>query len=111
MKPCGAKTRAGGPCQRAAMPNGRCSKHGGKSLVGPAAPGFRHGRYSKLLPVQLAARFDEAKADPELLGLRDEIALVDARIADVLERMERGESSKTWSNLQYCARGLRKAVT
>ncbi len=55
MKHGGAKTRAGGACRRAAMPNGRCSKHGGKSLVGPAAPAFRHGRSSKLLPARLAA--------------------------------------------------------
>jgi hypothetical protein len=92
------------------MVNGRCSKHGGKSLVGPAAPGFRHGRYSKLLPAQLAARYTEAQVDPELLGLRDEIALIDARINDVLQRMDRGESSATWETLQKLARGLRRAV-
>lgn len=46
---CGARTRAGTPCERAPMPNGRCSKHGGKSLRGAASPRFKHGYYSKCL--------------------------------------------------------------
>jgi hypothetical protein len=29
------------------MPNGRCSKHGGKSLAWFAHPNYKHGRYSK----------------------------------------------------------------
>lgn len=40
---CGAKTRAGSPCQQPAMTNGRCRLHGGKS---PGAPrGDRNGNY------------------------------------------------------------------
>ena len=51
---CGAKTRAGTPCRAAAMPNGRCRMHGGKS-TGPRTPEgiqrirasrTKHGRYS-----------------------------------------------------------------
>lgn len=52
---CGAKTRAGTPCRSAAMPNGRCRLHGGKS-TGPKteagkaairASRTKHGRYSQ----------------------------------------------------------------
>ena len=52
---CGAKTRRGTPCKRAALPNGRCRLHGGLS-TGPRtedgrkrmqAAKTRHGRYSK----------------------------------------------------------------
>jgi hypothetical protein len=32
----------------------------------------------------MAAKYQEAEHDPELLSLRDEIALVDARLADLL---------------------------
>lgn len=32
---CGAKTRSGGPCRNAAMANGRCRMHGGKSTGPP----------------------------------------------------------------------------
>lgn len=54
-KRCGATTRAADrhPYQKWAMTNGRCMFHGGKSLVGMASPRFRHGRYSKLLPLNL----------------------------------------------------------
>ena len=82
---CDAKTRAGTPCRRAPMPNGRCSKHGGKSLAGIASPRFTTGRWSAVLPTRLAARYQAAQADPALLAARDEVALVDARIAEVLE--------------------------
>jgi glucans biosynthesis protein len=45
---CGARTRSGGTCKAAAMPNGRCRMHGGRS---PGAPignknAWKHGRYS-----------------------------------------------------------------
>ena len=37
LKRCEAKTRSGKPCQRWAMPNGRCYLHGGAS-TGPKTP-------------------------------------------------------------------------
>ena len=50
---CGARTRAGGRCQRNAMPNGRCYVHGGPS-TGPKRPNTKtnaitHGIYVKRL--------------------------------------------------------------
>lgn len=47
---CGAKTRAGGSCRQAAMPNGRCRMHGGPNPgapFGPANGAWRHGRMSR----------------------------------------------------------------
>lgn len=35
MAACGAKTRAGGPCKRASLANGRCNLHGGKATGAP----------------------------------------------------------------------------
>src|SRR4051812_28697546 len=96
---CGAKTRNGAPCRTRPMPNGRCRMHGGKSLSGPASPTFTTGRHSKYLPARLLARYQEMTQDAELLALRDEIALIDARISDVLQRVERGESSRIWREL------------
>lgn len=99
-KICGAKTRAGGLCQRAPTHNGRCHLHGGKSLAGAASPRFKHGRYSKYLPARLVERCEQAQEDQKLLELRDEIALVDARIADLLLRVDNGESGQLWQELQ-----------
>jgi hypothetical protein len=61
--------------------------HGGKSLIGPAQPQFKDGRYSKLLPRGLAQKYVNALGDPEWLALKDEIALNEARLGDALEKL------------------------
>lgn len=96
---CGAKTRSGKPCgNTAVLANGRCRMHGGKMPVGAALPQFKTGRYSKYLPERLMERYQQAAADPELLALRDEIALIDARLNDLLSRVEAGEAGVLWEN-------------
>lgn len=97
---CGAKTRRGTTCQRPPMPNGRCYLHGGKTPAGLASPQFKTGRYSKVLPARLAARYQEALTDTTLLELREEISLLDTRLADVLNRVESGESGEVWRLLR-----------
>lgn len=99
-KLCGAKTRAGGTCKQPAMSNGRCRYHGGKSLIGPASGTFKTGRYSKMLPTRLAARYQEAANDPDLLAMREDIALIDSRLADILGRVDTGESGSLWKQAQ-----------
>ena len=93
-----------------AMTNGRCRIHGGKSLIGQASGTFQTGRYSKLLPARLAARYQEAQSDVNLLALRDEIALLDARLGDVLGTVDTGESSKIWKELQAVNGELQVAI-
>lgn len=97
---CHAKTRSGAPCRGQAMLNGRCRMHGGATPAGVALPHFRTGRRSRDLPARLAARYQEARSDPQLLELREGIALVDARIADLLARVDAGESGARWRALQ-----------
>ncbi len=98
--PCGAKTRKGGTCQQPAMPNGRCRLHGGMSLAGVASPTFKHGRRSKYMPVRLVEHYKEGLSDPELLNLQDEIALIDARLNDVLGRVDTGEAGAIWRRVR-----------
>ena len=88
------------PCGRPPMV-GRtvCYHHGGMIPRGSALPQTKTGRYSKHLPTRMASRYQEAQADPELLVLRDEIALLDSRLADVLSRVDSGESGALWSEL------------
>ena len=99
MRECGAKTRGGGTCKQAALPNGRCHYHGGKSPAGIASGTYKTGRYSRYLPARLAGRYAEAQADGALLELRDDIALTDARLADLLGRVDSGESGALWQRL------------
>lgn len=94
---CGAKTRSGSPCRRApATGRTRCKLHGGATPLGAASPSFKDGRHSKYLPARLLERYNEAAADPELLNLSAEIALIDARLGEVLGRVDKGESGAAW---------------
>jgi hypothetical protein len=95
---CTAKSkRSQQQCRRHATPGRRvCHIHGGKSPIGPAHYKHRTGRYSKFLPSRMAAVYDDVRNDPKLLELRDDIATVDARIIDLLQRVETGEAGSLW---------------
>lgn len=97
---CGAKTRSGAPCKGKAMSNGRCRMHGGKSLSGIASPRYKHGRYSVHLPARMAADYEASLDDPDLLSLRTQIAVTEARWRDLLKRVDTGEAGQIWSELQ-----------
>ena len=99
---CTAKSkRSGVQCKRApAIGRAVCAMHGGKTPVGPASPHWRDGRHSKVLPKRLLDRYLEALADPERLSMNDELAVVDARLSDVLGRVDSGESGTLWRELR-----------
>lgn len=97
---CGATTRNGTPCKTRAMSNGRCRMHGGQARSGIASGTFKDGRYSKYIPSRLAARYQDAADDPTLLQLGHDVALVDARLADLLGRVDSGESGSLWRAVQ-----------
>jgi len=44
--------------------------------------------------------YERARNDPQLLENREEIALVDARIQDLLRRVDTGESGLAWAKAQ-----------
>lgn len=103
QKECGALARTTGkPCKAPAMVNGRCRKHGGKSLAGPAAGNYRTGVWSKILPVRLAARQKVGAKDPRLLELRQEIALVDTIVTDLMVDHKLGTSQEWYEELRIC---------
>lgn len=86
-----------------------CAIHGGATPSGIALPQTTHGRYSKHLPTRLSSRYEAAVRDPELLALREDIALLDARLADVLGRVDTGESGRLWQALLDAKRDYIKA--
>ena len=73
-----------------------CRLHGGKSLRGVAAPWYKTGKYSKELPTQLAAQYQEALRHPEIHALVDEIALGETRLRKLLERIEHNDLGQAW---------------
>jgi Flp pilus assembly protein TadD len=97
--------KTGEQCKRRAVTGMKvCQVHGGATPRGIASPHYKTGRYSKVLPTRLAARYAEAEHDPQLLELRSEISLTDARLADLLVRVDSGESGALWQAL-LTARG------
>ena len=76
-----------------------CSVHGaGKGKKRGGRP-ITTGRYSKLLPYDLLERYEASRNDPELLNLRDEIALLDAHIQDLTGHLSSGGPA-TWSQVE-----------
>ena len=107
---CGARTRAGAPCRQPGTgAGGRCRLHGGASLSGAASPSFRHGRYSRFLPARLLDRYVAAQTDPERLSLLAQLALLDARLSNVLSRVDSGETGGTWRALRQTYSALEAA--
>jgi hypothetical protein len=82
------------------MPNGRCRLHGGAAPRGVGHYAFSTGRHSRYLPTRLASRYQQALSDPDLLSLRDEVALLDTRISTVVEALEAGESAEGWAEIR-----------
>ncbi len=97
--------------QYAILGSAKCHYHGGKTPVGMASPQFKTGRYSKYLPARLADRYHEAAQDPELLALRDDIALLDSRLAELVQRVDTGESSELWESFKKTLRAYGKVRT
>jgi hypothetical protein len=85
----------------------KCRFHGGATPRGPANPNFKHGKYSKYLPANIAAKYAEAKSDPELIEYTDAIALLDARCRLLLES---AESRMLWADTAKAFRELEAAI-
>lgn len=84
--------------------------HGGKTPVASGLPQTRHGRYSSYLPARLSGKYEQSKSDPDLLALREEVSIVDSRIAELLERIDTGESKTQWELLRSAHGQLQQAV-
>lgn len=87
-----------------------CYHHGAVALIGPASPGWRHGKYATVLPGRMVDAYQAAREDPALLSLREEIAFIDARLAELVKQLESGESAGAWSGVQHWFERLREAM-
>jgi len=76
-----------------------------------AHPSFKHGKYSTVLPRRMSAAYEASQNDEALLALTHEIHLLDARIADVLSRVDSGESGNIWRSLVAANVELNRART
>jgi hypothetical protein len=70
--------------------------HGAGNKAKPGGRPIVHGRYSKYLPSNVLIRYEEGLADPALMQQKDEIALLGARIIEIIARLNTGESPFAW---------------
>jgi hypothetical protein len=104
-------SRRGQQCEHASLRGKNvCRNHGGLSRRGILAPNFKTGRYSKDLPTRLIANYEAFLSDPELLSIRESIALYDARLLDLFKRVDTGESGKLWSDTAAAWKMLKEAM-
>lgn len=92
----------------------KCNSHGGGSPRGIASPHFKHGAFSrhiKILPERMRADFTASMKDRNQLALNPEIALIDARIADVAKRVDSGEGGTIWERLENAWSQFESAMT
>ncbi len=110
---CNAKLRKSNPpryCARYPMPNGRCHLHGGKSLKGPASGTYRGKGYSRYFPgKKLGKIFARSFEDPELMRLRNDLAIVATRLVELIQSLNSGQSGTLRKRLRKKYRELRRS--
>jgi hypothetical protein len=108
---CKAKSkRTGEQCRRRAVTGYEvCQVHGGVTPSGVASPHWKTGAQSRIMPTRLLERYGESLTDPDLLALRKEIALCDARLDDLLQRVDTNEAGALWSGLRQAYNNLTAA--
>lgn len=93
--------RSGNQCQNPPKTGSNvCRMHGANSLKGMAHPNFKDGRKSKYMPVAMLDAYRDASGDPDLISLREDIIVLDARVASMLQRVESGESMQTLEDIR-----------
>jgi hypothetical protein len=75
---------------------GRCKRHGGASLKGAGHPRATDLRSSRYVPKWLADDYEASLRREDQLALDEQIATIDARIAEVFRGMPDGAGSDLW---------------
>ena len=100
---CGAplKSKPEVLCTRSAEPGkNRCKAHSDHLKRGVENLQWRTGRYSKSLPSMLGVMYEEAQDDPSLMELRDDVALLDTRINNILAQLSEDTGGARWVSLK-----------
>ena len=92
---CHAKSKqTGEQCKQRVMPAMRvCYYHGGKARVGIANPNFKHGKTSRYMPMHLLERYEASLGDEKALEQKEELAIIESKIADLLETIKENDNA------------------
>jgi hypothetical protein len=88
----------------------RCKVHGGSARIGVAHPNTKTGRFSNFLPKQYREGFFAALEDAEGTSLRHELALLDARQEELLQRLPSGEHGAAWRDVGIAQSLIQDAI-
>lgn len=94
--------RSGVQCKGVAVAtsqNQKCRMHGGTAKIGAADPSFKSGRYSKHLPSRLDELYREARSNPEILDMTEHIALLEARMQEILNESTAQGTAPKWADI------------
>ena len=104
---CGYPRRCG---SKAVRGSNVCRMHGAGNKKSPGGRPPTTGIYSKFLPKRIASRYEEFLGDPSNLDLDNEIAVAKARLSELLERADSGESYNAWADAKNIYTDLTKAI-
>jgi len=117
MVKCKAKAKSTGKrCRRYAVSGySVCQVHGAGSPR-QGRPGGENkimsagGRHSKHLKIRLASGYEASRTNPNLLEHRDEVALLDTRLGELLDNLQDGDTRELWQELGKYWLDLEKAT-
>ena len=113
-KRCNGFKRNGEPCGNPAIAgraNGKCRMHNGNAAMGIANPAYKTGRYSQSAPARYQAQIEASLADPELLSLKPDLALLDSRCHELIARLEVADpltDAQVWQDIREWMEARRK---
>jgi hypothetical protein len=82
-------------------PGLRCRVHGGDEIHALQARREQRAlQRADALPARVRAAYVQALQDPELFNLRPDLATIEARIADLMTRVDFGEAGRIWQQAQ-----------
>jgi hypothetical protein len=87
-----------------------CRKHGANGALALKGKAVVSGAWSKYLPKRMMSSFKMSMQDPELIALRESISAIDARLADILKRVDKGEAGAIWDGARAAYRATRIAM-
>lgn len=88
-----------------------CRSHGAGYASKPGGLTNEHIRtamHAKHLPNRLIEKYEAFITDPEYISMRNEMALIDTRIADRLEMLDSSDAEKAWTQVRFVAGLLTK---
>lgn len=111
---CGARLRGTDPpryCGLAPLKGRtRCKLHGGKSKRGVESGTFKTGERSRFVPQRYLADAERAMADPDVMSVRFDFALAEARNAELLRSIDAASSIEAWLQARGAADRVKAAL-